>query len=511
MLGSTPGELTNTSTGTYYGGNTIIVSNNSFHNYGLFSIGQLKTISQSNLTGRFYQHEGGRLAISIDSLKAIKNDYLQVNGNAIVGGSIRPLARSLLPGAIPFLTATNLVSTASVLDAHLFDWNLTAAGNRLIMTPTANFSPTGYDLTPNQRSLANYLSRGWMSSDRALGQIFGYLHEIPLGDHLNYQNILNQLSGQVLNSQAVQMKTNFANSLAYSMSCPLLHGQNGDMKQTDCSWGFVSGNLTDQSSNASNAGYQSIAGAVRFGAQKAFDHDWTTGFAVGYGTNKLTSAGFSSTGNVVDVAVSASKAISQWSFGTSLAYAQGWFNNSRTPQLFGLGAADSLATTYGSKSGLYGLGWRVRSAYEVPLSAYYIKPYVDLDLIYTKQPGYSETSGILGLKAGASDQINFVATPMVEIGSNWLIAGNISLRGYLSAGASFLPNNKIATQMTFMNAMGSNGSFNIVTNGPNAFGIAKAGLQAFETDKFEIRAEYGVQAGQGYLSQSLGANLIYRF
>ena len=511
MLGSTPGELTNTSTGTYYGGNTIVVSSNSFHNYGLFSIGQLKTISQSNLTGRFYQHEGGRLAISIDSLKAIKNDYLEVNGNAIVGGSIRPFARSLLPGAIPFLTATNLVSTASVMDAHLFDWNLTASGNQLTMTPTANFSPTGYDLTPNQRSLANYLSRSWMNADRALGQVFGYLHEIPLGAHLNYQNILNELSGQVLNSQAVQMKTAFANSLAYSMSCPLLHTQSGDMKQTDCSWGFVSGNLTDQSSNASNAGYQSIAGAVRFGAQKSFDRDWTAGFAVGYGTNKLTSSGFSSTGNMVDVSVSASKAISQWSFGTSLAYAQGWFNNSRTPQLFGLGAAESLASTYGSNSSMLGLGWRVRSAYDFQFKDYYIKPYVDLDLIYTQRPGYSETSGILGLKAGSSDQINFVATPMVEIGSNWLVAGNMSMRAYLSAGASFLPNNKVSTQMTFMNAMGANGSFNIVTNGPNALGIAKVGLQAFETDKFEIRAEYDVQAGQGYLSQSLGANLIYRF
>lgn len=511
MLGSTPGELINTSTGTYYGGNTIVVSNNSFHNYGLFSIGQLNTISQSNLTGRYYQHEGGRLAISIDSLKAIKNDYLEVNGNAIVGGTVRPLARSLLPGAMPFLTATNLVSTANVIDAHLFDWTLTTSGNRLIITPTGNFSPAGYVLTPNQRALANYLARGWMNADRSLAQVFGYLHEIPFGDHLNYQGILNQLSGQVLNSQAVQMKTAFASSLSYSMSCPLLHSQSGDMKQTDCSWGFVSGNLTDQSSNGSNASYQSIAGAVRFGAQKAFDQDWTTGFAVGYGTNKLTSAGFSSTGNAVDVSISASKAISQWSFGTSLAYAQGWFSNSRTPQLFGLGAADSLATTYGSKSGLYGLGWRVRSAYELPLNNFYIKPYVDLDLIYTKQPGYSETSGILALKAGSSDQINFVATPMVEIGSNWLIAGNISMRGYLSAGASFLPNNRISTQMTFMNAIGSNGSFNIVTNGPNAFGIVKAGLQAFETETFEIRAEYGIQAGQGYFSQSLGANLIYRF
>lgn len=65
--------------------------------------------------------------------------------------------------------------------------------------------------------------------------------------------------------------------------------------------------------------------------------------------------------------------------------------------------------------------------------------------------------------------------------------------------------------MRFTSALDANGSFNVITNGPTAFGIVKAGLQAFQTDTFEVRAEYGLQAGQGYMSQSLGANLIYRF
>lgn len=497
--------------GSYVSGSKVVVSSNSLHNNGLFSIGSPETISKTDVTGRFYQHQNGRLAISIDSLRPVKNDYLNVNGAAIVEGSIRPLARSLLPGPVRFLSATDLISSAAATDTHVFDWNLATSGNELVMTPTQRFSPAGFALSPNQQSLAAYLSRAWNNSDASLAQVFGYLHEVPYGDHANYQGILNQLSGQALNSQAIQMKTAFVSALSYGMSCPLLNTRSGNMKETDCTWGFVSGNLTDQSSNASNSGYNATTGTVRFGAQKSFGADYATGFAVGYSTNKLTSTGFSSSGNMLDLSVSASKSINQWSFGTSLAYAQGWFNNSRTPQLFGIGSADKLSSTYASNAEMYGLGWRVRSAYSFQFQNYYIKPYVDLDLIYTKQPGYAETSGILALRASGSDQLNFAATPMIEIGGNLPFSDTMTVRGYLSAGASFLPNNKISTQMRFTSALDANGSFNVITNGPTAFGIVKAGLQAFQNDSFEVRAEYGLQAGQGYLSQSLGANLIYRF
>jgi hypothetical protein len=419
ILGTTNSPQGNfTNNGSYWSGLQMVVSNNSFHNYGLFSIGALDSASKTNLTGRLYQHQSGQLAISIDSLTSAKNDYLQVNGTAIVEGSIRPLARSLLPGPVRFLSATDLVSSAAVTDTHVYDWNLVTSGNELIMTPTQRFSPAGFALTPNQQSLAAYLGRAWNNSDASLAKIFGYLHEVPFGNHANYQGILNQLSGQALNSQAIQMKTAFVSALSYGMACPLLNTRAGDMKETDCTWGFVSGNLTDQSSNASNFGYSATTGTVRFGAQNSFGADLAVGFALGYSTNKLTSTGFSSNGNMLDLSVSASKSIDQWSFGTSLAYAQGWFNNSRTPQLFGIGIADKLSSSYASNSGMYGLGWRVRSAYSFQRQNYYIKPYVDLDLIYAKQPSYAETSGILALRSSGSDQLNFAATPMVELGGN---------------------------------------------------------------------------------------------
>ena len=519
MLGSTPGEMTNSVTGRFYSGANVVVSNNSLNNYGLYSIGSLKTVSRTDLTGRFVQYDSGSLAVSIDSLRPIKNDFLQINGNAIVDGVVRPLARTLLPGPVPFLTATNLVSSASVRDTHVFDWSLAQSNNTLIMTPDENFKPAGYHLSVNQSSLADYFKRSWKNSDpasgknsdQALAPIYGYLHEIPSGDHATYQFVLNQLSGQVLNSQAIQMKTGFANALSYSMACPLLDSQTSELRQTDCSWGTVSGSLTNQASNDSNSGYQAVTGTLRFGAQKSITDDMTAGFAVGYATNKLTSSGLSSNGNMLDVSISASKAINQWSFGGSLFYAQGWFNNSRTPQLFGQGIADSLASAYASNSGMFALGGRIRSAYSFQLTNVYIKPYIDLDVVYAKQPGYSETSGTSALSVGSSQQINFIATPMLELGTSWVAADSFSVKGYVSFGASFLPNNRISTQMTFLNASASNGTFNVVTNGPNALGVFKAGLQAYETEKFEIRAEYGMQASQGYLNQSVGANLIYRF
>jgi uncharacterized protein with beta-barrel porin domain len=37
------------------------------------------------------------------------------------------------------------------------------------------------------------------------------------------------------------------------------------------------------------------------------------------------------------------------------------------------------------------------------------------------------------------------------------------------------------------------------------------GIQAFEANDLEVRAQYGLQVGDGYWSQSLSANLVYRF
>ena len=508
-LGSTPGEFTNN--GTFNAGQTVVVANNSLHNYGTLSIGGQGSISNTQMQGRLVQYDSGKLIVTVDSAKAIKNDYLIINGNAVLAGEIVPRAKSLLPGSFEFMTANSIVSSAKIRDSLIVDWSLSQVGNKLVMQPEVNFVPTDYSLTSNQESFARYIQQYWKTGEAAYATLFGYLHEYPKGDYAGYQNALNQLSGQVLNSQAIQMKTAFATSLSDSLSCPTITPQGLKLNESNCVWTRLSGNISDQSSSTSNSGFRATAGGVRLGAQRELGNDWSAGFALGYTNNYLTSSGLTSNGSFFDVSFSGQKKVEGWSFGSSLAFAQGLFNNYRTLQLGPNGVADSLSSQYKSNSSMSMAGLRFRGAYEVQQQAYYFKPYADIDFLYSNQPGYKESGDIFALNANSNSQFNIAITPMFEFGVGTVTQSEHFLKAYVSVGASFLPNNNVSTQLMFVNGLASAGTFNMVTSGPSVLGRFNVGVQVFNSDNLDVRAEYGLLAGGGYLNQTLSANLVYRY
>jgi uncharacterized protein with beta-barrel porin domain len=65
--------------------------------------------------------------------------------------------------------------------------------------------------------------------------------------------------------------------------------------------------------------------------------------------------------------------------------------------------------------------------------------------------------------------------------------------------------------MAFANGVAGSGTYDVITDGPTVLGRLNLGIQAFEANDLEVRAQYGLQFGDGYLSQSLSANLMWRF
>jgi len=55
------------------------------------------------------------------------------------------------------------------------------------------------------------------------------------------------------------------------------------------------------------------------------------------------------------------------------------------------------------------------------------------------------------------------------------------------------------------------GSFDVITKGPEVLGRLNLGIQVFHSQNVEVRAQYGLLVGNGYVSQSLSANLVWRF
>jgi len=501
-----------TNNGTFNAGQIVVVAQNSLHNYGLMRIGALETISTTDLTGRFVQHDTGRLDLSIDSAAEITSDYLRVTGPLVLNGSVVPYPRTLLRGDIEFAAADSISLNASTTDnSLLFHWLLKTAANRLFITPTADFTPASVSLTANQRSLADYLQRSWNQGETSRARLFGHFHAYAPGEGGAYKATLNQIGGSALNSQPIQMKTSVFTALSESLTCPTITPEGLKPSQKDCVWARATGDYSTQASNDSNAGYWVSAPGIRLGGQRDLGNGWTAGLAFGYGTNYLRSENFSSNGDFLDIAGSARKQLGNWELGASLAFSQGWFENSRNVQLQARGRAPALGGDYSSDSSLSMLGLRLRAAYNHRSGNHQFKPYLDVDLSQAWQPSYRESAGDLALQSSGSSDFNVAITPMFEYTLYSTGKGGSGFKGYLSAGASWLPDNRVSTPMSFRGDQLDNGSFNVVTNGPSLLVRINLGAEASISENMEIRAEYNLQVGGGYRNQGISANLRYRF
>ena len=202
----------------------------------------------------------------------------------------------------------------------------------------------------------------------------------------------------------------------------------------------------------------------------------------------------------------------QWSFGGSLGYAHGWFDNSRRVSAADAGIALGFNRQYNSKSRLSVYSAKLRTAYTFEQDEHYIRPYLDVDVAYSQAPGFSESGeGKLALQTQSSSQWNVGISPMVEYGADFVREDKTRMTFFVSAGATFLPNNQQTTAMSFVGAQAANGTFDVITDGPNVLGRLNLGMQVYEQAGYEVRAQYGLQAGENYWSQSVSINAVFRF
>ena len=157
------------------------------------------------------------------------------------------------------------------------------------------------------------------------------------------------------------------------------------------------------------------------------------------------------------------------------------------------------------------LGLRLRAAYNHRAGNHQLKPYLDIDLSQSWLPAYRESAGDLSLQSSGTSDFNVAITPMIEYTLYSSGKGGSGFRAYLSAGASWLPDNSVSTPLSFRNDRLDNGSFDVVTDGPTLLGRLNLGAEASISENLEIRAEYNLQVGGGYRSQGISGNLRYRF
>ncbi len=502
-LGATPGGISNT--GTFNTGSSIVAS--SLTNQGRLNIAGLGTVGSTQLSSNLTQAASGSIGIDIDS-QAGTNDILNIAGTASMSGTVAPTFTNLLPGAITFLVANGGVTgTPTAVSTPVVSWFVGSSSNALTLTPTANFTPAGVAMNKNETAFGNYVQRAWNSGGTsALAPLFGYLGGLESGAAVS--EAIATMTPQTLSAYAQHRLIAVSAALSATFSCPVFQDSGTVMDESNCVWARVYGVKENQYSTSSAPGYQIDAIIARMGAQKEIAPNWYLGASAAYETaNFDASSGISSaSGQGVDVGATLKHTIGPWYFGAGINLGYGWSDTTRYVPFEGTNLV------YNGNTDVWSAAGRLRAAYEFAFSSWYLRPYVDVDLVYTYLPASSESGlALLGVNVSAQDHSSTSVSPRLELGARLNLPGQTILRPYVTAGVTWLSNPSWESQVSLQGMPAALGSFTVITDMPSVLGDFDIGFQLLQTNGFEIKAEYGAQIGENYLNQTGTLRLAYHF
>ncbi|HYG44131.1 MAG TPA: hypothetical protein VEA17_14530 [Bordetella sp.] len=477
-------------------------------NAGTINVGvPLSSVSSTlvdTVTGDYTQTSQGVLGVTVDSLRTAAG-RMNVNGTANMDGVISPSAISLLPGEFTVLTAGTLQGSADAVDSLVIDWGARRSGNQISLTPNANYKPAGVKLTDSQTSLANYMNREWSSANP--GAAYRNAGFSRITDAKSYTKALNSVSAKATQAQSIALANSSWTILGSSMSCPVFVASNTLMGEGNCVWGKIDGRWSDQSASGDTQAYDVSSTTYRFGGQHQIAPEWYLGGSLAVGqTWAHMNGGSSGDGDVYDGSITLKHIVGPWQFAGSVAVANGNFDVSRHVDVAG-----DVATLRGDPS-VTMVGARIRVGYEFAHEDWYVKPYGDVDLVYTNMPGFNESGDSnYALNVRGSQQTNVAFTPMLEFGRRMNLDPKTTLRAYAAFGASIRPSAGYTVRSSFTNGLSSDGTFTDHVSAPDVLGKVDMGLQIYRANGFEVKAGYTVDFGSHYVSQTASARFAYHF
>jgi hypothetical protein len=506
------GAVTNNAGGVLNSGATLASAG--LTNQGTLNVFGVGTIGTTTAqVGSFFQGTTGNLVFDINPTTG-QNDVLTVPGSAPVSinGTITPVPTVMMPGTWLVINAPQGVSASVTLPSSLlFKWSGASVAGGYAVTANANFTPGNMSLTPSQQSLANNLASAWANGDPSYASKFTYLSQVDSPGA--YSAMLNALSPKATQAQASTMVVNAGTTLGAALSCPVFVEQSVLLGEDNCAWAKVTGQWTTQSAGGDIQGYQVSGVTYRLGAQHAVAPNWYLGATFGFTqTWASMDGGSTSTGQIFDGSVALKHTMGPWLFAGSVAIASGAFHTNRAVGLPGVGSSAPINATLQSDQTMLLVGGRLRAAYEFAVGDWYMRPYGDVDVIHTHAPGFQESGRTdFALNVYGTSKTTVALSPMVEFGGRIVLGEGLTLRPFLAAGARFLPDNRQYVDASLLGALPGTGSFRTYIELPSVMGSLDVGLQLYRRGGFEARAEYGLKAGNGFLSQNAAGRIAWHF
>lgn len=513
-------EFRNGEGGTYISGGTgtVKVGNSLswFFNQGTFDVGGVDYIATATIQATGTQL-GGTLLVDVNSLAAAgkpNSDVLKGGYIRLEGAAIKPHAmQGLLPGtSFTVLSANTLevnkMATSGASTFSPISWSVAQSGNNIVIAPSgADFAgKVQGNVTDTERSLLSSLQQGWDAGSRNMAGIFAGMANVDSAQ--SYENAINSLAvTEDLGQSASRQTLAGRKSLNAALSCPVFDGNTLSLRETQCTWARITGSRLTQSDNSTADGSKQEGLSYRVGGQWEIRPDWFFGATVAYNTSTMhTNDGLAAVrGQGGDVSFSLKHQAGPWLLAGAVHLGYGNYDSDTR---FMVGDDQWQAE---NRNDVWTAGLRTRAAYEIAGNDWYVRPYVDLDFLRSYMPGYTLSGEGATLKAGALNQWAVALTSTIEAGTR-IAAGRYGwLRPYMSVGASFLKSGGSSNKVSFSDGGGDDISFTSKSALPDRLVNIGAGVQLYAKDKYEVRAEYLAQKGQGMTNQELSVRMAIAF
>jgi hypothetical protein len=458
----------------------------------------------TTLTGNFLQGAVGTFAVDVGNGAA---DRVDVIGTANLAGTVLPTIKGLVEAAQKFTILSAAGGTVNngitVKDTLIFDYELLFPNAQdMVLAVTANFTPAGAALTPNQRVTAAHLQSALGAGAGTLGGLFGYLGN--LADVPSYAAALDRLHAEPYLApvkSVVLGNLGFTDSL---MSCPTAASTDASVfiAEGQCAWARMGGRVLNVDRTVQNIGYDDKTWSASTGAQFALAPSWFGSIAAGYENSDIkVDNRASARGDLFHLGGAAKYIRGNWQISGALTGGLARYDVTRFDVTPGVRANGDQSLSF--------LSGRVRAAYVFGNENAYVKPLVDFDAIGILRGSIQESAaGPVGLNVHRQSDTLFSVAPAVEVGGQFAYANGTLLRPFARAGVRAFSEDNLKATASFIGSPAGVPAFTVTTPLDQWMGEVSTGLEVLSSDRYDGRISY--EGRYGERTTQHGGNLKVR-
>jgi hypothetical protein len=303
------------------------------------------------------------------------------------------------------------------------------------------------------------------------------------------------------------------------VDCERLTDARFNPEEGQCMWAEVSGRFLSKDQSFEFKEVASDSFRFSTGAKLPIGANWRLGFAGGYEQTDLgVGPRFASEGDRGHAGLEIENSSGGLTFGAALTASHGWHETDRAIDIEEYVATqDSKLVSIGTASvndQITQANFRLVAAYESIVASsgstsWYLKPSVHFDASYVYSHDATESgAGPVGVSLHDTGEWIFSASPMMEVGGQFVFANGTGLRPYLRGGVTVFSDDELSIKSAFIGAPASAGTFSNWSNFDQVIGQLSAGVTIFNESDVDFTVGYEGMIGETIEQHSAKARIV---